>query len=231
MELSSKSVESLSKKYVEEFHSSHDTHKRLLSYKKAKSWFQWLKQNKYITDVQYSHYLQKITTDKSVQYSFDKDNSNKWTDWKFKDFFLLSLTLISISTSLFLLYIHIKNKDDIGLLKNAQNLKQEKIIAYTGILKKQTGEVVIDPFDATFRLYSSLDGSKVLHEVDCRGLQGVKPNYNGLFILRLGGDCADVEVPEDVLRGKSVLFLGVTVGNGQELKPRMRVLLKNRFSN
>ncbi len=114
------------------------------------------------------------------------------------------------------------------------NLREETpqtpTIPFRGTLKDSDGNPIDTKRDVRFRLYLSEDSADFLYEGTCIGENGITPDYSGQFTVVLGADCGMESIPESLL-SHSVLFLGVAVGEVEEVKPRYRIYPSSYIQN
>ncbi|MEM7129661.1 MAG: hypothetical protein AAF702_25240 [Chloroflexota bacterium] len=92
-------------------------------------------------------------------------------------------------------------------------------IAYQGRLADTAGTLLTNSFSMIFRLYSASAGGDHLWEETWTGPNSVRVS-DGLFNVMLG---SLTPIPQAVITGNENLFLGITVGNDDEMAPRVQL--------
>ena len=181
-------------------------------------WVDWLKKDNKISNLEYSELRILIGNEieeKSKNYERDTLHINKVPSKKTIGVVLLFLTFFSI-----IIYIIIYIQ---GIRSPVEESVGLRTVPFRGILKSAEGEPIDSKTDVVFRLYNDQSADKPLYEGKCIGTDGILPDYRGEFTVVLGSDCNMNPIQESVLENE-ILFLGVTIGSGNEIIPRYRIL-------
>ena len=92
-------------------------------------------------------------------------------------------------------------------------------IAYQGRLADAGGAPLTGTYSIIFRLYSTAAGGVPLWEEQWTGTNGVRVS-DGLFNVMLG---SLTSIPQAVVTGSNILWLGITVGTDNEMAPRVQL--------
>lgn len=98
-----------------------------------------------------------------------------------------------------------------------------RVLTYTGVIKEPDGNPIDYKTDVIFKLYASSDSSVPLYAGSCVGEYGLVPKYNGTFNAIIGQDCGMRNIPDVVFTKYSDLFLGISIGTDEEMKPRQLI--------
>ena len=101
----------------------------------------------------------------------------------------------------------------------AESAASTGTIAYQGRLADSAGNPLTSTLNMSFRLYSAVTGGTPLWTEQWTGSNGVKVS-DGLFNVMLG---SLTPIPQSVITGNANLFLGITVGNDDEMTPRVQL--------
>jgi len=102
----------------------------------------------------------------------------------------------------------------LSLRAPAANQTSTGTIAYQGRLADSGGDPITDTVNMEFRLYETCGGVP-LWEEHWTGSNGVQVS-DGLFNVMLG---SLTPIPQSVITGHDTLFLGITVGTDDEMRP------------
>jgi len=92
-------------------------------------------------------------------------------------------------------------------------------IAYQGRLADAAGAPLTGTYSMIFHLYDAASGGAPLWSEQWTGSNGVKVS-DGLFNIMLGSLTA---LPQSIIAGHDQLFLGITVGEDDEMAPRVQL--------
>ncbi len=98
-----------------------------------------------------------------------------------------------------------------------------KTFRFQGILLDQEGNPINRKVDVAFKLYSAELGGKVLYDGRCIGKNALVPELSGKVAIMIGSDCGMKKISESVFSSNQNVYLGVTVGKSNELRPRYPV--------
>ncbi len=91
-----------------------------------------------------------------------------------------------------------------------------RTLSFTGKLTDTSGFIIANKTKVVLSLYTdSLGGKQVYSSGACT----VTPNLQGIFQTTIGGACGS-PIREDVFTTNPQLYLGIKVGNDEEMKPR-----------
>lgn len=98
-----------------------------------------------------------------------------------------------------------------------------KTLRFQGKLIDDQGNAITDKVDATIRLYPSQFSTTPVYEGNCFGKNALRPSFDGSISIIVGSDCGMAKISEKILSQNKNLYLGITVGKNQEMKPRFLV--------
>jgi hypothetical protein len=97
------------------------------------------------------------------------------------------------------------------------NSTSTSTIAYQGRLAQSDGTLITGKTPMTFSIYKEPAGGTALWTETWEGNRAVAVN-NGQFSVMLGSQKA---IPQSIVNGTDTLYLGVTIGNDEEMNPRL----------
>ncbi len=106
-----------------------------------------------------------------------------------------------------------------GFAKPSATLSSTTTISYQGRLADADGNPLTATVNMIFRLYDQASGGAPLWEEQWTGSNGVRVS-DGLFNVMLG---SLNPIPREVIIGHNNLFLGITVGTDDEMRPRVQL--------
>ena len=192
-----------------------------------KNFIDWLKNGKYITLPSYRDYTSKVNEFSELFFnskSFVKDLNQKNKDpfQNVKLLFFLSLVLVlGLITVVTFNFFLLKKVNDIALESESQ--EANRILPFRGTITEADGQALQSKRDLTFRLYDQPKGGKVIYTGSCVGQNGITPDHQGSFNIRIGADCQMKPIPQTLFNANKTVYLGVTVGSGDELLPRYQI--------
>ncbi len=98
-----------------------------------------------------------------------------------------------------------------------------KVINYRGVLTDREAKPIDYKTDVTFKLYEQETSGEPVYIGQCQGERGIQPAYNGYFSVLIGLDCGMKEISENIFTHNKDIYLGITIGKAQELKPRQNI--------
>src|SRR3989338_1701616 len=158
-----------------------------------KNFIDWLKNGKYITLPSYRDYTSKVNEFSELFFnskSFVKDLNQKNKDpfQNVKLLFFLSLVLVlGLITVVTFNFFLLKKVNDIALESESQ--EANRILPFRGTITEADGQALQSKRDLTFRLYDQPKGGKVIYTGSCVGQNGITPDHQGSFNIRIGADC------------------------------------------
>jgi hypothetical protein len=220
-----KSVDDFKKIFTEHLHSLSeetvlaDIKKRVLD---LKDWLKWLRDKNHITNATYVKYLAEVNEvesiklanqEKKVSHNHPSDIQHQYVLYSI----ILFLTLISLLNTFFLFI-----RDEESFLHDG-NKSSGRVLPFKGVIEEKSGVPLDSKRDIVFRLYAEPDTGTILYEGSCIGEQGLQPQFNGSFTILIGSDCGMKPIGDSVF-SEPILYLGVTIGTDQELKPRYQII-------
>lgn len=95
-----------------------------------------------------------------------------------------------------------------------------RVLHYRGKLTKPDGLPIDSKTDVIFKLYYSEQSGAPIYIGSCIGEDAITPNHLGAFSILLGSDCSMKKIPNALFATGSEIYLGVTISDGNELRPR-----------
>lgn len=138
-------------------------------------------------------------------------------------FISLLLTLIFTGT----LYYRIQSMEAIPSKPHIASSPAGSVLRYEGRLTDESGRSIIEKTTATFRLWDDQrDGTIVYDSQQCV----IEPDQNGIFSVLIGSSCGK-NIPANLLTGHLPLYLGITLGDGDEFSPRQAIATASLTEN
>lgn len=215
--VSIKFYEAIFKNYLSKLQSSKSKADIVLIYKDAHDWLTWLKSSSHISITQYHKFSDNL--DKCIYNSNSSDMQQN--NFDFPRYLVKALTIAIISgLSLYLLFL-LSSK--YFKTEGANKQQPNRILPFRGVLKDREGNPISSKSDMYFTIYDSpFEGNK-LYQGGCVGQNAIVPEYNGGFTIALGTDCNMDPIPGSIFNKNSILYVGVSIGNGQEILPRYKI--------
>ena len=101
----------------------------------------------------------------------------------------------------------------------AQPVRPGRVLNFQGRLTDQTGNPVFDKTSIKFRIWDKDSGGLELYDSD---FCSITPDQNGIFYILLGSTCGK-EIDSSVFSENLYTYLGITVGNDEEMRPRQQI--------
>lgn len=220
LDMSKNNSENLKNTIVSKMNAAQDSDELRKVSKDLIEWVDWLKLNGKISNTNYSELRNLITvheSSKKNEWNINStENKKNYVDGKRTWMFVFVLLTCVTIGFIILGFIRVVSLSEVA----DDNITT---IPFRGTLKDAEGQPIDSKTDVVFRLYTQPEGSMPLYEGRCIGTDGLVPDYRGEFTVVLGADCNMKPLDESVLENK-VLFLGVTIGSGEEIKTRYRIL-------
>jgi len=195
-----------------------------------KNFLAWLKNGKYISMPSYRAYNEAINdfsdstiSGKVFNMKSHRVNSNENVFLQTRKF-LFPFTLIIIVGLLTLVTFNIyllKKFREIG--PETQSQATSRVLPFKGTITDSDGQPLQSKRDVTFQLYDQPEKGKVLYTGSCLGQNGITPDHEGSFNIRIGADCQMKPISQALFNTNQTVYLGVMVGSGDELKPRYQI--------
>jgi hypothetical protein len=100
-----------------------------------------------------------------------------------------------------------------------EKLRPGRVVNFQGRLTDQGGTPKTESSNIRFRIYDAIkEGSTLYDSENCT----VTPDQNGIFSTQIGGACGK-EIPQTVFTDHPESYLGVTVGDDEEMSPRQQL--------
>lgn len=124
------------------------------------------------------------------------------------------------------------SQTDEGTVQGArESVYSEQVLRFKGVLYDRNGQPIQDKVDVRFGIYSSATGESAVYSGECYGENGLTPDATGSFSIAIGSDCGMSPIPEQVLSNMKNTYLGITVGNNPEMKPRYPIATVDHSKN
>ncbi len=206
---------------------SYKKYERILT---LKNFLEWLKNGNYLSADSYKIYKKKIKDFSESFFSSNNYDRNILSS-NFSKGHIFSLDKIFIYFSVFIISALIFIASfNISLLKKIEDvpLQEEsisvnRVLPFKGTISETDGQPLQSKRDLTFTLYNEPKGGKPLYTGSCVGQNAVMPDYEGSFNIRIGADCQMKPIPQKLFNANQAIYLGVTVGSGEELEPRYQI--------
>ncbi len=192
-------------------------------------WLEWLLSKDAISKKDYGDsikLIRKLESSKSASNSisstvFQLENRIKARTFvnlfSFKYIILISI-LVLILLNIYIYKLYNQLSSDLNIKES-----QGRILPFKGTIKETDGNPLDTKRDAIFKLYSLSQGGEPLYTGKCIGENALQPLYNGSFTILVGADCGMKPIPENIFQENSTLYLGMTIGQDQELQPRYQI--------
>lgn len=99
------------------------------------------------------------------------------------------------------------------------NIAPPRVITFQGKLMDKLNNPIVKPSLVSFRLWNAAENGSLLYN---SGACIIKPDINGIFTTNIGRDCGP-PIPARIFSENSRVFIGITVGNDSEMKPRHQI--------
>jgi len=188
-------------------------------------WLGFLRRNNRITQSQHTMYMSRLS---SGHNSNDTDVQGNYFIRLLRKH-LFKLTNIMLLILLVVSTLYITQKYLTGMKETPANVF--RTLPFRATLKDADLKPIDIKTDVIFRFYPSPESTTILYEGMCMGENGIQPDYEGVFTIVLGSDCGMKQIPTDVFTKHEIIYLGVTVGNRDEILPRYEVATSSLSNN
>lgn len=215
--------QSVINEYIEKINSTTSFEQLNDYFSKAKEWIDWLNSSRKI-DIDTYKGMKRLLS-KHVDNHYEKlkngflvkDSSNK---------FIIFIVIAVFLIICFFVLLYSGNLFGISLLSQNQVITEspdKRVLPFRGILKDINGNAIDSKQDVYFAIYNSPIEGSLLYSGFCIGENGINPEYNGVFTIALGTDCGMKPIPEEIFDKSNSLYLGVRIGNEEEIRPRYKI--------
>lgn len=187
----------------------------------AKEWVDWLVKNKSINQVKYKQLKRLLILEYEKRSKVLQTSTTTIHHFERLPFLFGSLLLFAI---FIIILLSMKGS---GLFSNQNDSvdtsSDKRVLPFRGMLKNADGSPIDTKQDVYFSMYRSPFDGESLYSGSCVGERGITPEYNGSFTVTLGSGCDMKPIPESIFEDNKVLYLGVRIGNEDEILPRYKI--------
>ncbi|MBP9690664.1 hypothetical protein KBD81_01145 [Candidatus Woesebacteria bacterium] len=187
--------------------------KKLIAAQEAREWAEWLFDKKHISLHERASIMERIASLSKI--SPVQSGSFSYLRKAFMYLFILLLTIFLFGFSLKYIF----------QILNDRRITDEipSTIPFHAVLTDAEGKPIDEKTDVVFKIYSTSSSEDPVYTGSCLGESGITPDFKGEFTIQLGSDCSMSPLPAQLFTGMQILYLGVTVSNSQEIKPRYQI--------
>lgn len=205
------SLEMESSFYFARIQSSKNSQEQLEHFEEFREWLRWLRKRNLITHKEESRFIEK---GKSIMAHPPK----KARTYIIKFLLVISFTFLCLLIIIIFTINRFTNTSSLQTPLKSQHVPA--ILPFSGILVDSQGIPIDYPVDVLFDLYADQTSNESLYSGMCMGEDAISPDSQGAFTIALGRDCGMLPIPDTLFTDFPVIYLGVTINDGEELSSR-----------